>query len=130
MHLKNRDCKKPLPLWFDVDHCDKLAGHQGDCGPRGPWDRWSINKRLLKNLRRRFRTREFTLKKAYWIYSHKHAKLNGFENGHPVCYTSGEGDGYGSNWNQMNVRNTLCAAAYHGLLLRTGPGTYQFPKEN
>jgi hypothetical protein len=78
------------------------------------WTKWHVNRALLSRLRRKYGTSAFHNADAYDLYTRFHAQ---FEPG----LTS---DTY---WREMNVRNTLCAAAYRGILIRLGPGHYRFP---
>lgn len=93
-----------------------------------PWKLWRINHSLLQNIRKHFGTEPFTNKDAYEIYIREHAvpyrekqhQLHGYKV-YPIRAKA--------PWLQMNVRNTLCKAAYKGILIRLGPGHYKFPEE-
>lgn len=69
---------------------------------RVPWKNWKPNRRFLFNLRAEFGRRQFSSQMAYDVYAFFHQnrreRITGF------------GD--------MNVRNTLNAAVYFGLLYR------------
>jgi len=95
-----------------------------------PWSKWSINQALLDSIRKHFGTKDFTNKDAYVIYAEEHAtpyaeKQNKL---HPeyIFHPGNPKD----PMLQMNVRNTLCKAAYPGIdiLIRLGPGHYKFPE--
>jgi hypothetical protein len=89
-----------------------------------PWSHWRINERFLSNLWTLYGSRdagaparEFTNQDAYELYAEQHAQRVS-----PL-----RGPRVDDVWLQMNVRNTLCKAAYEGRLIRIAPGRYKFP---
>ena len=81
-------------------------------GPRGGlWLNWKPNQKLLRNLKEEFGTKEFTNKDAYETYAEHHS-----------LWSKNPYD----EWLQMNVRNSLCAAAVKGQLIRVANGKYRF----
>lgn len=117
------------PEWnpYVCEHCgteyagydESRAAAREQC-PEAPevWSSWRINERFLSGLYASFGDREITNREAYKYYARHHAA---------VRWHGGR-----SNWRdvmlQMNVRNTLCKAAYKGRLVRLGPGRYKFPE--
>ena len=77
---------------------------------------WRVNQRFLSNLRGQFGKGVFTNDDAYKLYHLKHE----------VRQWYWKEDWHNDGLMCMNVRNTLCAAAYRGLLTRVGVGQYRF----
>lgn len=69
----------------------------------------TINWLFLGHCLTRFHERVFTNVEAYDLYVRQHRRTVGY-----------------TGWTRMQVRNTLCTAAQHGLLRRLGPGVYTF----
>ena len=94
-----------------------------------PWSKWRINQSLLDSIRKHFGTKAFTNKDAYVIYSEEHSvpwwqrevKLHPETFYHPNPPTD--------PFLQMNVRNTLCKAAWEDIIIRLGPGHYCLKEE-
>jgi len=70
-----------------------------------------INKKFMRNLRKKFGDKTFTNFQAYIVYFDKHAR-------DPLSLDN--------CWLQMNVRRYLCAMADEGILTRIKPGVYKF----
>ena len=71
------------------------------------WKDFRINKKLMNNIFKRFKNKEFTNNDVYKIYKKYH--LNSSYD----------------NFTEMNVRNNLCAASYRGEIIRIGSGRYK-----
>ena len=103
--------------------------------PDGKWRTWQINGRLLRNIYKFHDVQRFTNNDAYRIYAAFHARsifaarVQHLDEIPPNVQLRIEA--YAKNhglddFQTMNVRNSLCAAAERGVLVRWGAGEYSF----
>lgn len=81
------------------------------------WTTWRLNIKFLHHLAV-FEMKQIATQGYYFTFTNKDA----YDIFKEHCHGGEELD----NWDEMNARNTLCAAAYRGVLIRVDDGEYYF----